>query len=222
MNTQQEEMVTSTKKPSLLGIITEPTTQFQRIAEGPVFWSAFLIILLLSSVVMGITSYVAVPHMGVVILAVVGVLIGIPAGLLLTALFQWLFLLLLGGEAGYKKVFALNVYLSVIVLLGSIVQGVGMLLTGDVDAKDLENLTSVTSLAAIIPTDTHMMKAVLSSIEVFSIWHLILTAMGLTVVGKVSSAKGWTIAIVLFVIGVAFAAGAGALGDMVKDFAPPQ
>ncbi|MFC4077341.1 YIP1 family protein [Salinithrix halophila] len=215
-----ETTVTAVPKPSLLGVLTDPTTQFQRIAKRPVFGKALFIILVLSMIFSGISIYITVPNPIGVLAVIPGVLIGFPLTLLLTALLQWLFLLLLAGEASYRQVFSFNVYLSVVALLAAAVQAVALIIMGA--PTDPEAPARVTSLVSLFPTESQAMRALLGKFEVFSIWQWILTGMGLSIVGNVSRAKGWAVAIVLFVLGVAYAAGMGALGDSLKGIVPAQ
>lgn len=59
----------------------------------------------------------------------------------------------------------------------------------------------VTSLAGVMNSDS----LILAQFEVFSIWQLILTAIGLHKVGQLSKGAAWTIAIVFFLIGLGMA-----------------
>ncbi|SDX11372.1 Yip1 domain-containing protein [Marininema mesophilum] len=212
---------TAAVKPSLLGMMTSPTLQFQRIAERPDFWSAFLTILGLTALTTAVMLTPASPPGFVITMSVLGVLLGAPISLLISALLQWIFLRVLSGKATYRQVFSLNVYTSVISLLGLILQAIIVVATG-ANIQELQNSVTPTSLAAFISSDSLMVKALLGNIEIFAIWHLILTALGLSIIGKVSTAKGWTVALTLFILGVALATGLGAVGDTFKDFVPPQ
>lgn len=59
------------------------------------------------------------------------------------------------------------------------------------------------------------MQGLLDSLEIFSIWNVILTAIGLEKVARLSKGVAWTVSIVLFVIGVLFAMFGAAVSGMV-------
>ncbi|WP_380162189.1 hypothetical protein [Kroppenstedtia sanguinis] len=79
--------------------------------------------------------------------------------------------------------------------------------------------TIPTSLAAFVPAEGYL-KGLLVGIEIFAIWELILIASGLSIVGRLSKGKGWTIALIIFAVSLFLMAGITAVGDMANSMTP--
>src|SRR5690625_384143 len=57
MDSVSEEVIdVNEEKPSLFGIITNPTLQFERIRKQPIFWGALVIVTLISIIGLWLTS----------------------------------------------------------------------------------------------------------------------------------------------------------------------
>ena len=220
-----EQETIESKKPSIFGMIFSPSEQFERMRVKPVIWLP-LILLTIVATVMGVlvvlnTDPATVP--GVEMSAeelemakMFGVVVGVLGGLIGTPLvFVVMAAILLGvskifkSDVTFKKMFSLIIFISFITMIGQILnQLIILAINGD-------PLITLTSLNSFIGADGAL-GAVLSAIEVFNIWYYILLAMGLVKVANLSKPTAYTISIIFFLIGVAFAAASGAVQGMTQ------
>lgn len=126
------------------------------------------------------------------------------AGILLSALYYWLFGMLLKGKGGYIKYVSLMANVSLITLLSVIVMSVMVLITGEFQVNE-----PITSLASLLPDSMFMtpLSGMATKIEVFTIWRMILIYLGLKEIGGLSSKKSLIIVIIAFVLGMLFTGG---------------
>lgn len=188
------------EKPKLLGMITNPTEQFLKIKQNPVIWVPLIIVSLLMMVGAILTAlnidFTSDPKLQESI-----EVLGIDEGLMvqLSAVFAGLGSLFLPGltalistviylviamvikkPVSFSQLFSMNTYILFISALSVLVNGLlSFVLTG-------ESTLLFTSLAAIIQTDNLMIESVLSMVEIFTIWGLILTMIGLQKVANFS------------------------------------
>lgn len=107
-------------------------------------------------------------------------------GMLINALYYWLFGLILKAKGSYKKYFSLMANVSLVTMLSIILSGIMVLITGEFNIEK-----PVTSLASLLP-DSMMMTPLYGmalQIEVFNIWRLVLIYMGLKEIGELSHKK---------------------------------
>jgi hypothetical protein len=122
--------------------------------------------------------------------------------------------MLMGGKMSYKQALAVWVYsnfppgiltaiLSVVILF--------MKSAEDIDLNKSGGGLVVTSLAALVNPTSPALRGALSWFDLFTFYGMYLAALGLRKVGKLSSGSAWTIVIALWVIGILWSAGRGAL-----------
>lgn len=198
------------KKPSLIGMITSPGEQFDRIKERPVIWGAMIIL----SIVSAISGWLQTLGLDLTDLE----LEDVPAESLpaletftqitatVTSLFLPLFSVLISSaiylliariarsQVTFKQLFSMNTYIMVIVILGALLNGILIALIGG------NEQLSYTSLGALINAEGAI-GSLLNSIEVFTIWSVILTALGLEKVADFSKGWAWGVAVGFFIIG---------------------
>lgn len=207
---------TKVEKPSLLGMIWSPSEQFERIKQRPIIWGAMIIVTILTIIGMWLMS------LGVEISDVEGLegfspedLAGIKIFsqimMVVTGLFTPIFVVLISSaiylliakiarsEVTFKQLFSMNTYIMMISALSVIVNGIISAFVGMGDSDQL-----FTSLGSLMNVEGAM-GGLFNSLEVFTIWGVILTAMGLHKVANFSKGLAWTIAIAFFVISVIFA-----------------
>ncbi|MHA6488189.1 toxin SDP protection protein YknW [Bacillus cabrialesii] len=213
----EKNSATATEKPSLFGVITNPSVQFERIRERPAVWGPLFIVaaiiivgavlqslgtdyseLMKSSDTQGLTAeqietVATITKFG----GMAGAIFGGIAALFIAPLIYWLCVKISGGVTTYKKMLSLGLFVSLISSLGLLVNGIVAFTT------DTNSLYSMTSLAGIIPSDGAL-ASVLNTFEIFSIWSYVLLAIGLHKTGSISKKAGWISVIVLFGILVAF------------------
>ena len=209
------------RKPSILGILWNPTEQFERIKERPRIWGALGIVIVLFVIGMYLTSLGPIPGLegipeeelatfkliGTISMIVMGVLTPI-IGALIGTLIYFLIAKIARSEVSFKQLFSMNIYIMIISALSIVINGIGIaLLGGTAD-------TMYTSLGSIISVEGAM-GGLFNSLELFTIWGVILTALGLVKVANFSKGLAWTIAIVFFAIGVIFSMIAAGFSGMV-------
>lgn len=94
----------------------------------------------------------------------------------------------------FKQLFSMNTYIFLLSGLHAIMNGLAVFLLDDPFA-------SVTSLGSIIPAEGAL-YGLLTSLDLFSIWSLILTAIGLNIVASFSKKLSWTVSIIFFSVSV--------------------
>lgn len=209
----------SGKKPSLLGMITSPGVQFERMkAKSPV-WGAFFLFIIIVSVVSAIGMYQAMNNPEVLknvqdpeaakMMGYFGIGTGIVVGSFGTAF--WFFvaagvykiiMMFMGNDTPYMKLLSIYLYTYTISVLGVIVNFIlRMILGGDIN-------TSYTSLATLFEPGTYIHGAA-SAFEVFNIWGLIVMGLGLQTVAGLSKKQATTLIVIFFILSVGFSSLSG-------------
>lgn len=201
------EELKEVKKPSLLGIITNPTAQFERIRERPLIWGAMSVIIILFIIGLWLNSlsvaievdekYQEIFAIIVTMFVIIGGIIAPLFGTLVTSVIHLLIAKIVQLEVSFRQLFSMNTYLMIISVLSLIVNSVILEIT-HVDSEKLP-----TSLGSVVEADGAL-GAVFDSIEIFTIWGVILVAIGLHKVAGFSKGLAWTVSIVFFIIGIIF------------------
>lgn len=210
------------EKPSLIGMIMSPGEQFERIRERPLIWGALAIVTLLFIIAAYLqTLGIEIPGMEELSAeeaALVRTFSNV--GVVITALFTPVIIILISSaiylliakiarsDVKFKQLFSMNTYITFIGAIGGILNGILFAVFGGGEG------TYFTSLGSLIEVGGAM-QGLLDSLEIFSIWNVILTAIGLEKVARLSKGVAWTVSIVLFVIGVLFAMFGAAVSGMV-------
>lgn len=213
---------TKVQHPSLLGMFTRPSEQFERVREQPIIWGAMGIIIVLYILGTYLTSLnVGLPELdefgideqleGVFkLFAMIGIIIGgivIPLlSVLMTSFIFWLVAKIVQSDVSFRQLFSMNTYIMVISAAGLIINGIIMYFVMGVPGK------LPTSLAYWIGTDG---SVITNHLELFAIWNVVLTAIGLHVVARFSRGLAWSVSIGLFVIGILLSIASAALSTMV-------
>jgi Yip1 domain len=149
----------------------------------------------------------AISMAGTVSMIVIGIISPIFGALISTVIYL-LIAKIARSEVSFKQLFSMNTYIMLISALSLIINGIGVALLGG-------NVSTVyTSLGSIISTKGAI-AGLLNSIEVFAIWGLILSAIGLHKVAGFSKGLAWGIAIAFFVISIIFSMIGAAFSGMV-------
>ena len=211
----------SVPKPSIFGMIWSPIEQFDRIRERPRIWGPLAIIVGLFIIGMiisvlgvdagmeGISEEEMAMFAGIAAAGSVIAGVFVPViGTLFNSFIYWIIAKIARSEVSFKQLFSMSTYIMVIAALSVIVNGIGTLVLGG------NGETYFTSLGSIIPAEGAI-SGLLSSIELFSIWGVILSALGLIRVANFSKGLAWTIAIAFFAIGVIIAMIGASFAGMV-------
>lgn len=217
----QEE--TQVEKPKLLGMIWSPSEQFERIRELPKIWGALIIVTIITMIVamaqaasVDVTEFADIPGVdadsfkmfSMITAMVTGIFIPVFSVLILSAIYL-LIAKIVRSEVSFKQLFSLNTYLYFISALGGIVNALVSLLVGGGEPGVL-----YTSLSSILGADGSL-GTILTNFEIFTIWGVILTAMGLERVARFSKGVAWGVAIGFFLIGILFSLFSLAINGLV-------
>ena len=212
------------KNPSIWGMIWSPTEQFERIKERPKIWGALAIVTVLFVIGMYLTSLgdpmviegmpeipeeeLAAVSMFTTVTMIITVIFTPIFGVLIATVIYLIITKIARSEVSFKQLFSMNTYIMMISALSMILNGIGVALLGGTAG------TMYTSIGSLIGAEGTM-GALLTSIEVFAIWGMILQAIGLQKVANFSKGLAWTIVIVFFAIGIIFTMIGAAFSGMV-------
>lgn len=225
-NPVMEGSTPPSSKPSLFGMIMNPGEQFDRIRQNPKVLVGILLVTLML-IVGSVLSFIngaaltgdLSSDLGVTedeaaifgtIMGVVGVVVGGIGSvivLLIMAAITLAITKIAGSAAKFKQIFSMTIYISFVTSIGTLLNGLIAFLV-----KEENYINPYTSLNSIIDAKGGL-GGFLMTIEVFTIWGLVLTAMGLQRVAGLSKAASWTISIIFFALGVILAIAGGVLGE---------
>lgn len=216
----------------VLAILYEPAAVFERVRARPSFLAPFLTIIAVQCVLffinlpylkVAVQAQMAaqpaaqargVPGSGVlVVFGLVGLIIFLGIIFLITGLLLWaLSSVLGGGEAKFGTMLSVATYSAVpsVILLG-IVGTIVLHLQGSSGLTSPSDLQPALGLDLLSPGAKGFMGAILKAINPFSLWGLVLTAIGVSTTQRLAKSTGYTVAVSAFVIGLLIAGGFGAL-----------
>jgi len=115
------------------------------------------------------------------------------------------------AELKYKALFALIVYTRLPQLLTTLLAMLSLVAGVSGDAFNIENPVATNPGYFIGPEGSAVLRALLTSLDVFTIWTLVLTAIGITCISKVKRGTafavvfGWFAVVVVFKVALAAA-----------------
>ncbi|MDA1475722.1 YIP1 family protein [Bacillus changyiensis] len=191
----------SIKKPSLLGIITNPVRQFERIRERPTVWLPLIIVMVLSSLAdylnrlndpklfneeRSFGSYFIHSTVNSIMLFV------------LITFILWMIAKLGRGKTNFTCMFSLFIHIYFLTAMKDLIVAV---------IKYFSNTSpdwfSYISLTGFVPANNYL-TGFLGIFDIFLIWTLILLAIGLQKTAGVSKTSSWVGIAVLFLILLVF------------------
>lgn len=204
----EQGMVQQKNNPSLFGMIWSPGEQFDRIRTNPRIWGALIFVTVIFTIGMGlvlnsmdlssVTELEITPSMELMITLITALTAGIfgsVIAILFITLVYFVIIKVANTDTTFRQLLSMTAHIYFISALGLVLNaGVQILIGGNPEIY-------ITSLGGLFNSTS----PVLASFEVFSIWKLILTAIGLNKVGQLSKGVSWTIAIVFFLISLGMA-----------------
>ncbi|MEI4829883.1 Yip1 family protein [Bacillus sp. FJAT-53711] len=217
VNTQKA----SGEKPSLFGIITSPALQFERMKNSNAVWGAFWLLAVLAGIVAVLGVYVysqspegiqanaklgaAAPPLAVSLgVGLVFGLIGMIIGFFISAAVYKVLMMFMGNDTSYKKLLTIVVYTSFITLLGLLVNYILAMVLGGT-GKEM-----YTGLGPIFSSTGGVVHGIAKSFEVFTIWGLVVTGLGLQITAGLSKKQATILVVIFFILSLGF----GALGGL--------
>lgn len=224
----------------LVGVLFSPTSTFEAIRRRPT-WLLPLVVLVLLGTVAGyligqrldwesvaleqtqqsgrqlsqdqIEASIEITEKVGPVMVIAGPMVFGPLAYLVMALVFWVGLKLLGGELGYKASLATTLHGLLPNAISAVLLIPVILSRGELGITEVNAGTVLASNAgAFAPEETGKgMLALLSSIDVFSLWSLALLTIGFSVVAGVSRAKSASVVIGLWVVYILFKLGMAAI-----------
>ncbi len=209
-------------------VLYEPGAVFERVRERPTFLMPFLVICVVQLAVFffnmpfmkaGMAAQMATRPAGgpdpskFLWIGAIFVPLGIGLILVIAGGLLWVLVSIFGGEAKFGTlmgVAALSAIPSTILL--SIVGTVVIHLQGTGQITSMQDLQPALGLDLLIPA-RGFLGAVLKGINPFSIWGLVLTAIGVSTTHRLSKSTGYVVAAVSLAIGLCIAGVFGAIGN---------
>lgn len=215
----ETNLETKKQSPKLLGMFTSPSEQFERIKQNPKIWVPLIIISIIYAIGMTLMALsmdaetligAGIPEdQAEVILVVTKVTMAVMGifspiiGILISSAIQLVIAKIANSAVSFKQLFSMNTYILIIGAVGLILNmAVRYVIGGSSEIY-------ITSLAGFLNQEK---VGVLSSVEVFGLWGVILTAIGLNKTAQFSKGLAWTIAIAFFLIAIGF----GLLGTLLQ------
>ena len=129
--------------------------------------------------------------------------VGIALALLIGGFLLWVLVSLMGSEAKFGRLLSVAAYSAVpsvilLVLIGTIVlhvQGIGQVTSP-------QDMQPALGLDLFAPGARGFVGAALKAVNPFSIWGLVLTAIGVSTTHRLSKNTGYTVAAIAFLVGV--------------------
>src|SRR5690606_31447926 len=198
--------------PELLGMIMNPREQFERIRENPKIVVALIVVTLLALIAAlfsfkGMEQILeaelgAVSEEEMMILTIVAQISAVVTALftpivtvLISSAIYMLIAKIAQKDVTFKQLFSMFFYIAFINIgLSGFVNGFFSMFVKNANP-------ALTSLNSIIGAEG-VMGVLLSSIEVFSIWGIVLTAMGLQIVAQFSKGLAWGTVIAFYIISI--------------------
>ncbi|MDO6658470.1 Yip1 family protein [Anaerobacillus sp. 1_MG-2023] len=223
MNEDYEEKGNAAK-PSLLGMIWSPGEQFKSIRQAPKVWLPLIVVTVLSLIggwLMilgpGFEEQFATGDLqgenvdGLIlftkIITIVSVGVGPVLSILVGSFILWLINKATSSEVTFKQFFSMNTYIGFIGAIGAVLNGLIIAIVGGTVDK------LYTSLGSLVSGEGFL-GGFLNGIEIFGIWTIILTALGLRITAQWPKALVWTIVIILFLFTIGGAVITGVTNNM--------
>ncbi len=215
----EKELHVKKDSPSLLGMFTSPGHQFERIKQNPKIWVPLILVSILYvigtifmalSIDESILMDQGVPKEQIdLVLMITKITVGITGvitpifGVLISSAIQLAIAKMASSSVTFKQLFSMNTFIMMIGAAGLILNMVIRFVIGG----NFE--IYITSLAGLLNQEK---AGVLGSIELFGIWSLVLTALGLNKTAQFSKGLAWIVAIVFFLIQIGF----GLMGTLLQ------
>ena len=220
----------------LVKVVYDPGAVFERLREKPSFWRPFIAI----CVVQLVLGVLQLPYTKAAMAAQVAQmparagggapdpskfatigLLFVPIGLLLlfliSAALLWVLVSVFAGDAKFATLLSVATYVGITSVLLSVAGLATLMLKGVQGITSPADLQPALGLDLLIPEAGRFTTALLKAFNPFSIWGVILTAIGVQTTHRTSKGTAYTVAAVVFVIGTLIGAGFTLLGPGAKS-----
>lgn len=123
---------------------------------------------------------------------------------------------IMGGEGNFQQAFSVVTYASMPSVVKSLIMGIVILARGGVPGTEMETLV-LSNPAFLVEQKAHpVLFSALTSLDVFTIWYVILLVIGFAAISRFSKAKSATIIVSLWAIAVAIKLAFVSFGAMMR------
>ena len=220
----------------LVKVLYEPGAVFERLREKPSFWQPFIAICVVQ-LVLGVlqlpytkaamaAQFALMPARGggsapdPSKFAMIGLLF-LPIGLLLIflilAALLWVLTSVFAGDAKFATLLSVTTYAGITFVLLSVAGLATLMLKGVQGITSPSDLQPALGLDLLVPEAGRFTTALLKAFNPFSIWGVILTAIGIQTTHRTSKGTAYTVAAMAFLIGTLIGAGFAMLGPGAKS-----
>jgi len=202
-------------------VLYDPGAVFARVREGPSFLMPFLAICVVQIAIYfvnlpflkaGMAAQLASRPAGgpdpskFLLIGAFFIPVGIGLALVIGGGLLWVLVSLFGGEARFGPLISVATYSAIpSIILLAVVGAIVLQLKGVGQITSPQDLQPALGLDLLAPGATGFMGAALKAVNPFSIWGLVLTAIGVSTTHRLSKGTGYVIASVSFLIGVCIA-----------------
>jgi hypothetical protein len=120
--------------------------------------------------------------------------------------------LMLGGKATFKQVFTISVWTTLPYVIRSLVQAIASLVTGAIPTPGLSGMLTLAESMSM-----PMLNAILSRIDVYMVWSLVLLVIGVSVLYRLSRGKVFIIVAAYVVLSLGLILAGSALSSGVQN-----
>jgi hypothetical protein len=204
---------------NLINIIVEPLKVFKHIKEKDDWWIPFILLvvvtwifLMISGPAMARVTAQMMAERGadgeipkfVEYIKYIGAPIGTLTMWLLMAVIIWFLGNSFGGDWDFTKALDLYAYSSVVQALRSILTTVILLIRGIPNIMTFKDLNVATGLNLLFSPENPRLYALVSGIEVFTIWQFVLIAYGISEITGVSKKKAAWVSVIIYLLTLGF------------------
>jgi len=220
----------------LVKVVYDPGAVFERLREKPSFWRPFITI----CVVQLVLGVLQLPYTKAAMaaqfaqmparagggapdpskFATIGLLF-VPIGLLLlfliSAALLWVLVSVFAGDAKFATLLSVATYVGITFVLLSVAGLATLMLKGVQGITSPADLQPALGLDLLVPEAGRFTTALLKAFNPFSIWGVILTAIGVQTTHRTSKGTAYTVVDVVLLIGTPIGAGFTLLGPGAKS-----
>ncbi|AAU22188.1 Yip1 family protein [Bacillus licheniformis] len=207
-----DRIETKEPMPSLIGLITNPALQFERMKRRPAVALPMFIVFVLS--VLSAYLYISkdfpdtYTYFGMIIFLWEFLKTGIY--LFVSALILWLIATIGGGKTNFVTMFSLASFVGFAKIIGDVINNTVYRFANVPEGTSFTSLHDVFS--AVEPY-----KSILGVFDIFMVWALVLAAEGLQKAGGASKRASWIAVAVLFILKFLFACFFGLFAALFED-----
>ncbi len=204
---------------NLINIIMEPGKAFKHIKEKDDWWIPFILLVVVTWIFLWISGP-AMARITTQQLAEMGVdreipkfveyikYLGAPIGTLIMWLIMsvliWFLTNSFGADWDFTKALDLYAYSSVVQALRSVLTIVILLIRGIPNIMTFKDLNVATGLNLLFSPENPRLYALVSGIEVFTIWQFVLIAYGVSEIAGISKKKAAWVSVITYLIALGF------------------